>query len=137
MSTSDTIDLRPLYGNLGDRTPKMDDLAEFRFSRQPIIVDIHSPPPSDLDSGDETDPEDQETRIQSSWHHRALLGDETRVMYHDGSSVIEIEQVDAPKSVNLGLVCTQIHLASSPWVDRTGRLNRISDKKITDQTFWA
>ena len=33
------------------------------------------------DSGDETDPEDHETRIRSSWHHRALLGDEKRLLY--------------------------------------------------------
>ena len=34
-----------------------------------------------IDSGDETDPEDHEARLQSSWHHRALLGDENRIRY--------------------------------------------------------
>ena len=32
-------------------------------------------------SGDETD--DEEDRLQSSWHHRALLGDESRRVYSD------------------------------------------------------
>ena len=32
-------------------------------------------------SGDETD--DEEERLQSSWHHRALLGDERRRVYAD------------------------------------------------------
>lgn len=58
---------------------------EFVFSVHPIIVldservDI----PDDIDSGDETDEEDHEARIVSSWHHRALLGDEDRVLYTD------------------------------------------------------
>lgn len=32
-------------------------------------------------SGDETD--DEEERLRSSWHHRALLGDESRRVYAD------------------------------------------------------
>lgn len=56
----------------------------FRFSRDPIVYRPSSTPlPSDIDSGDETDENDHETRIRSSWHHRALLGDENRVLYTD------------------------------------------------------
>lgn len=55
----------------------------FVFSAQPLICRAFTPPPSDIDSGDETDEYDHEERIRSSWHHRALIGDEDRVMYTD------------------------------------------------------
>lgn len=55
----------------------------FVFSTEPIIVTHLYDVPSDVDSGDETDEYDHEERIQSSWHHRALLGDENRVLYTD------------------------------------------------------
>ena len=57
---------------------------EWTFSREPIVVseDFYEIP-SEIDSGEETDPEDHETRIQSSWHHRALLSDEDRLLYTD------------------------------------------------------
>lgn len=52
-------------------------------------ADLVSVPPLDLfyiheayeSSDDEVDPEDA---IESSWHHRALLGDENRPIYDDG-----------------------------------------------------
>ena len=56
---------------------------EFVFSRHPILHRPEIEISSDIDSGDETDPEDHETRIRSSWHHRALLGDEDRILYND------------------------------------------------------
>ena len=56
---------------------------DFVFSRHPIIVSSYVDIPSDIDSGDETDPEDHEARIRTSWHHRALLGDENRTLYND------------------------------------------------------
>ena len=56
---------------------------EFRFSREPIVCERENLP-SDIDSGEETPEEDHETRILSSWHHRALLGDEHRLLYTDG-----------------------------------------------------
>ena len=56
------------------------DDNSFVFSRYPLIVNNNDAP---SDSGDETDPEDHEARIRSSWHHRALLGDENRIRYDD------------------------------------------------------
>ena len=55
----------------------------FRFLRDPILVRPETRPPQDGDSGEDTDPEDHESRIQTSWHHRAKLGDENRVKYTD------------------------------------------------------
>ena len=43
-------------------------------------------------SGDET--EDEEERIKSSWHHRALLGDEGRVPYNDRIGDIDVSDDD-------------------------------------------
>lgn len=57
------------------------DPTIFRFSVHPLIVRVD--PPSNENSGDETDPEDHEARIQSSWHHRARLGDEDQNRYDD------------------------------------------------------
>lgn len=56
---------------------------EFRFSCKRIVCEQEDFP-SDIDSGEESPEEDHETRIQSSWHHRALLGDENRLLYTDG-----------------------------------------------------
>ena len=58
---------------------------EWTFSREPILARRENfyELASDIDSGEETDPEDHESNIQSSWHHRALLGDENRLLYTD------------------------------------------------------
>lgn len=71
---------------------------EFVFSREPIICPNASAPPSDIDSGDETDEDDHEGRICSSWHHRALLGDRNRMIYTDlkDSAVDACEEAPHP-----------------------------------------
>lgn len=61
-------------------------MREFVFPLTPIVPPTPTPPPSDIDSGEETDPDDHEARIQSSWHHRALLGDENRIRYTEDST---------------------------------------------------
>lgn len=56
--------------------------SEFRFAHAPILFDPRSEAASvsaTIDSGDDTD--DEEERIESSWHHRAMLGDENRIPY--------------------------------------------------------
>ena len=89
-----TISLRPSHKlTAPPKTSHLDLYREFRFSPKPIVVNVATPPPSDIDSGDETDPEDHEARIRSSWHHRALLGDETRILYTDFLDT-DFEQVE-------------------------------------------
>lgn len=64
--------------------PFVDDFTinDFRFNARSLV---HNPRRGfeqfcgDVDSGDET--EDEAERIKTSWHHRALLGDEGRVPY--------------------------------------------------------
>lgn len=63
----------------------------FIFSTEPLLCRAFTPPPSDIDSGDETDEYDHEERIRSSWHHRALLGDENRVLYTDYKDTEEVD----------------------------------------------
>ena len=80
------ISLRPTPSfSLHSDLKNIDD-TDFVFSREPIIISENERViiPMDCYSGDETDEEDHETRIQSSWHHRALLGDENRILYTDG-----------------------------------------------------
>ena len=75
------MNLRPSVPVL--KPPPFDSAEEedFVFSKIPILETENVP--SDIGSGDETDEEDHETRILSSWHHRAMLGDENRLLYTD------------------------------------------------------
>ena len=62
---------------------KKEQLCEdepFRFGN---VIFVRPSIPVAEDSGCETDEEDHEARIQSSWHHRARLGDENRILYTD------------------------------------------------------
>ena len=58
------------------------DDEEYRFGLAPLIVDLNY-----IDTSDaieyETDEEDMELCIQSSWYYRARLGDENRILYND------------------------------------------------------
>lgn len=79
MSTTDAISLRPTPAFVRTTAP-VEEEEPFRFGT-PVLY-VPEIPTAD-DSGSETDEEDHETRIQSSWHHRALLGDEGRLLYTD------------------------------------------------------
>jgi hypothetical protein len=75
--------LRPRPAFVREATP-WTETEPFRFA--PVTAPLHAPCAHDGDenagsSGDET--EDDEERIKSSWHHRAMLGDEGRVPYVD------------------------------------------------------
>lgn len=70
------------------RAPPVEPAAEdvYRFSPEmPIIVSETERVllPEDPYSGEETDEEDHEVRIQTSWHHRAMLNDARRRLYRD------------------------------------------------------
>ena len=74
---------------------KLDDLDAFFFSG-PILIERETIP---FDSGEETDEEDHEERIKTSWHHRALLGDENRILYTDFQDTDwdEMDRLEAEK----------------------------------------
>ena len=76
------ISLRPTPLFVHAHSP-IESNDDFVFSKEPILVQPYDDLPSDVESGDETDPEDHEARIRSSWHHRALIGDENRILYTD------------------------------------------------------
>lgn len=70
------------------RAPPIEPAAEdvYRFSPEmPIIVSETERVliPEETYSGEETDEEDHEVRIQTSWHHRAMLNDARRRLYRD------------------------------------------------------
>jgi hypothetical protein len=77
------MDLRPIHKF------KIDDFQwafndhEFRFSPDPLIVNTDTSYTEEAYEEDESNI-DPEEMIQSSWHHRALLGDENREIYDDG-----------------------------------------------------
>lgn len=79
------MDLRPRRWVATSPDPKVDVdrwlWDHFRFERLPIVSQRvrDNDVPDSIPSGDETD--DEEEKIKSSWHHRALLGDEGRVPY--------------------------------------------------------
>ena len=65
---------------------------DFRFNVHPTLYD----PRRAIehfggDSGDET--EDEEERIKTSWHHRALLGDEGRIPYVESDAEEDVSAV--------------------------------------------
>jgi hypothetical protein len=74
--------------------------CNFRFTPKPVLQsDIYDEDREIYNSafsGDET--EDEEERIQSSWHHRALLGDEGRVPYNDCIDDIDVSDDDDAES---------------------------------------
>lgn len=59
----------------------------FRFSREPIVstVEDHLTLEPEIESGEETPDDEHETRILSSWHHRALLDDDDRTLHVEES----------------------------------------------------
>ena len=68
---------------------------EWIFSREPIIVTPDLSYIDELDDDCFTDEEDFEYCINSSWYHRARLGDENRLIYRDelwDQEWIELEQ---------------------------------------------
>lgn len=119
-STTFEVNLRPQYGWKTQRMDQKIDVDQwlfqhFRFTPQPILHSNISEEEREMYnaafSGDET--EDEEERIKSSWHHRALLGDEDRVPYdefsddniddsNDGSAA-ESEEEDNVVFTNVGL----------------------------------
>lgn len=79
-------------------------MRDFVFSPEPLLYD----PTQEIkqqsalvSSGEDTDPEDYEARIQSSWHHRALLGDENRTLHREteDTQIREREDEDEEPSV--------------------------------------
>ena len=82
------IELRPKT-TLGPPPPIHSEDDSFHFSPTPLFFPP-SPPPS-VASDDGTDMDDCEEVIQSSWHHRALLGDEyDRPRYVEERHVVTI-----------------------------------------------
>ncbi len=79
----ETMDLRPKSAPFNYEKKITFNDTEFYFSTKPLIVTQTMDIPDDLlIFDDETD--DEEEMIKSSWHHRALLGDENRKIYDDG-----------------------------------------------------
>lgn len=83
------MELRPQTNTTANLCEKVDFSWEtfwksYRFSKDmPIIVTDIWPDNPDVGECDELDEYDHESRIQSSWYHRALLFDEHRVIYDD------------------------------------------------------
>ena len=78
------MDLRPL-NKFMPNTEQIELEEEFRFSREPIIVSTDFSYVNEAYEEEEIESDiDPEEKIQTSWYHRAILGDENREIYDDG-----------------------------------------------------
>lgn len=86
------MNLRPLEKFMA--TTKQLELEEFHFSREPIIVSTDFSYVNEAYEEDEIESNiDPEEKIQTSWYHRAILGDENREIYDDGEDT-NFEEVE-------------------------------------------
>lgn len=85
------MDLRPLY-TISSPCWNIKD-EEFKFKSSPLFVeqDLSYTEQAHEQSEDEMD---AESEIESSWYHRAILGDEGRQIYDDGLHT-DFEEVEA------------------------------------------
>ena len=79
-------------------------MRDFVFSSTPLLYDPLEElreMSASIDSGDETDPEDHEARIRTSWHHRALLGDENRILYTEPEDDVKVIDDEVDEETNV------------------------------------
>lgn len=87
------LDLRPL-SKLVAPTRQISNVNDVAFAGPLIVLpDLSYAEEANEQCEDESDI-DPEERIRSSWHHRALLGDEHRELYDDGQDT-DFEAVQA------------------------------------------